>query len=234
MKLLAQEHLWAVACIALGAAGLSLAARRWPGAWTRPAARALGVGIIAIESSWWLLWLPLRGSWSPAWGLPLQLCDLAAFIAGVALLWPKPILVELTYFWGLGGTLQALLTPDLREHFPSYPYWQFYLAHGGVIVAALLLTVGLGRRPRPGSVPRIFGLTLALGLADALVDLVTGGNYLYLRQRPLNSSLLDYMGPWPWYVLTGALLALVVLLLLEAPFRLTGRSRRLVVRRPIA
>ena len=152
----------------------------------------------------------------------------------MALLWPRPILVELTYFWGLGGTLQALLTPDLREHFPSYPYWQFYLAHGGVIAAALVLTVGLGRRPRPGSVPKIFGLTLALGLADALVDLVTGGNYLYLRQRPLNSSLLDYLGPWPWYVLAGALLALVVLLLLEAPFRLTGRSRRLVVRRPIA
>lgn len=234
MKILAAEHLGALLAIVLAATGLCLVARRRPGPWTGLAARALGVGIIAVEASWWLVWLPLQGSWSPSFGLPLQLCDLAALIAGIALLWPRPILNELTYFWGLGGTLQAILTPDLKEHFPSYPYWQFYLAHGGVVVAALLLTVGLRLRPRPGSVARVFGITLALAVGDALVDLLTGGNYLFLRQPPGNVSLLSYMGPWPWYLLSGAVLALAVLFLLDAPFRLGGRSGRAVVRRPIA
>jgi hypothetical integral membrane protein (TIGR02206 family) len=230
VRLLAAEHLGALAAIALAGAGLTLAARLAPGRWTRPAARVLGLGLLAVESSWWLYWLPLRGGWSPATGLPLQLCDLAAFIAGIALLWPRPILVELTYFWGLGGTLQALLTPDLKERFPSYPYWQFYLAHGGVILAALILVVGL----RLGPVPRVAALTLGLALVDGLVDLATGGNYLFLRQPPGNVSLLTYMGPWPWYLASAAVLALAVLLLLDAPFRLRGRSRRPVVRRPIA
>jgi hypothetical integral membrane protein (TIGR02206 family) len=226
VSLLAAEHVWALIAIALAGAGLCLAARLWPGRWTTLAARALGIGILAVEASWWIVWLPLRGNWSPAFALPLQLCDLAAFIAGIALLWPRPILDELTYFWGLGGTLQALLTPDLEEHFPSYPYWQFYLAHGGVIVAALFLVVGLRRTPRPVAVARVFGITLALAVLDALVDLATGANYLYLRHPPLNTSLLDYMGPWPWYVLTGAVLALALLLVLDAPFRLIARRPR--------
>lgn len=231
MRLLAAEHLWAVAVIALAAGGLALTARRSPGGWTVAVARALGIGILAVEGSWWLIWLPTRGAWSPAYGLPLQLCDLAAFIAGAALLWPRPLLAELTYFWGLGGSLQALLTPDLQEHFPSYPYWQFYLAHGGVVVAALFLVWGLRVRPRPGAVPRVFGLTLGLLALDGLVDLATGGNYLFLRQPPRNGSLLNVMGPWPWYVLTGSILALAILYVLDAPFHLGGRSRRQAVLR---
>lgn len=225
MRLLAAEHVWAVAGIALAAGGLALTARRSPGRWTVGVARALGIGILLVESSWWLIWLPTHGAWSPAYGLPLQLCDLAAFIAGAALLWPRPLLTELTYFWGLGGSLQALLTPDLHERFPSYPYWQFYLAHGGVVVAALFLVWGLRRRPRPGAVPRVFGLTLALAALDGLVDLATGGDYLFLRQPPRNGSLLSLLGPWPWYVLTGSILALAVLYLLDAPFRVGSRSR---------
>ena len=40
--------------------------------------------------------------------LPLHLCDIAAFIAGFALLTGKRLLATLTYFWGLAATVQAL------------------------------------------------------------------------------------------------------------------------------
>lgn len=112
----------------------------------------------------------------------------------------------------------VLLTPDLKEHFPSYPYLQFYVAHGGVVLAALFLVIGLRLGPRRGAVPRVFLITLVLALVAGLANLVTGGNYLYLRQRPLAGSLLDFLGPWPWYLAAGAVLALVVLLALDAPF----------------
>jgi hypothetical integral membrane protein (TIGR02206 family) len=116
-----------------------------------------------------------------------------------------------------------LLTPDLRDHFPSFPYLQFYATHDLVVLAALFLVIGLGLQPRQGAVPRIFLLTLAFAGVVGLVDLTTGGNYMYLRQVPAHGSLLSVMGPWPWYIGVGALLTLLALTVLHAPFSIWRR-----------
>ena len=76
-------------------------------------------------------------------------------------------------------------------------------------------------QPRPGAVRRIFALTVVFAIVVGLIDLGTGGNYMYLRQVPVSGSLLDLMGPWPWYIAAGAVLTLVVLAILDTPFRLS-------------
>src|SRR5206468_2817543 len=83
------------------------------------------------EVSWWVYLLAggVPGS-ELAYSLPLQLCDAAIFVAAAALWTRRQVLVEVTYFWGLAGTIQALLTPGLPQHFPSYPYVQYYIALG--------------------------------------------------------------------------------------------------------
>jgi uncharacterized membrane protein YwaF len=70
--------------------------------------------------------------------------------------------------------------------------------------------------PRPGAAWRVFGATLAVAAVAAVADLVTGGNYMYLRSKPVHSSLLNLMGPWPWYIVGAAALGLALLLVLEA------------------
>lgn len=200
------------------AAGLCVAARRAPGRWIAAVAAIIAVAIVITELSWQPYVVANHG-WSAASSLPVQLCDVGGFVAAAALLWRQSLLVEVAYFWGLGGTVQALLTPDLKDHFPDFPYVQFYATHDLVVLAALFLVIGLGLQPRAGAVRRIFLLTLAFAAIVALIDLVTGGNYLYLRQVPAQGSLLSVMGPWPWYIVVGALLTLIVLALLDAPFR---------------
>ena len=212
-----------LALLAVVAAALCAVARRLPGRWTNVAAAMIALAIVVTELSW-QPYVLANHSWSVAFSLPVQLCDVGGFVAAAALLWRQALLVEIAYFWGLGGTVQALLTPDLRDHFPSFPYLQFYATHDLVVLAALFLVIGLGLHPRAGAVRRIFLLTLAFAAAVGLIDLVTGGNYLYLRQVPAQGSLLNVMGSWPWYIVVGAVLTLIVLAILDSPFRLSRGS----------
>lgn len=223
MGILSPEHLVPLGLLVVVVAALCIAARRVPGRWTGIAAAIIAVAIVVTELSW-QPYVLANHSWSAASSLPVQLCDVGGFVAAAALLWRQAILVEVAYFWGLGGTVQALLSPDLRDHVPSFPYLQFYATHDLVVLAALFLVIGLSLQPRAGAVRRIFLLTLGFAAVIGLIDLVTGGNYLYLRQVPAQGSLLSVMGPWPWYIVVGALLTLIVLTVLDAPFRFSRRS----------
>jgi hypothetical integral membrane protein (TIGR02206 family) len=199
---------------------------RWrPGRWVRYAGRAIAVVLVADAVTFALV--PLAGGrWSVQTSLPLALCDVALIVAAVACWWPGwALAVELTYFWGLTGTLQAVLTPDLSAGFPQLEFFMFVVGHLGIVIAALFLVVGLRLRPRPGSVLRVFAITAAYTAFVGLFDWLTGSNYMFLAAVPMHGSLLSLLGPWPWYIAGAAGVALVLLLILDAPFhrgRLSG------------
>jgi hypothetical integral membrane protein (TIGR02206 family) len=204
-----------VICVSLCAA-----CRRWPGPWVVWAGRAISV-VLVVDAVVFVS-VPLAEGevrWSVQTSLPLALCDLALFVAAIACWWPRWLLaVELTYFWGLAGTLQAVITPDLSAGFPQLEFFEFVIGHLAVVIAALFLVVSLRRRPRPGSVLRVFAITAAYTAFVGWFDWVTGSNYMFLAAVPRNGSLLSVLGPWPWYILSAAGVALVLLLILDAPF----------------
>jgi hypothetical integral membrane protein (TIGR02206 family) len=217
---LSTEHLLAVTAIAVVTGTLVAAARLRPGAWTRPACIALAVVLVAAEIAWWV-YLVATGAQGTelASALPLQLCDTAIFVAALALVLRYQLLVEVTYFWGLAGTIQAVITPDLPQHFPTFPFFQYYVAHGGIVAAALFLVVGLGQWPRRDAVLRVAGITIVYALLVGAIDAATGANYMYLRNKPQSASLLDLLGPWPWYLAWAGLIGVALLFVLDAPFR---------------
>lgn len=230
-ELLSTEHLVSLGAVAMATTGLVVSARRWgAGPWLRVFALVL----LADEVSWWI-YLASGGGLpgERAQPLPLQLCDVAILVTAAALWTRRPLLVELAYFWGLAGTIQALFTPDLPYHFPTYPYFQYYVAHGGVVAAALVLVVGLKIRPRPWSVVRIAALTIAYAALVGLVDAVSGADYMYLRAKPASATLLDVLGPWPWYLLSATGIGVVLLAILDAPFRLRRAALRTVPPTPL-
>src|SRR6266516_7772548 len=189
--------------------------------------KVLAVVLVVDEVSWWFYLLAggVPGS-VLAQSLPLQLCDTAIFIAAAALWTRHRLLVEVTYFWGLAGTIQALLTPDLPQRFPSYPYFQYYIAHGGVVVAALILVIGLRLRPRRWAIVQIAFITISYAALVGSIDAIAGANYMYLRAKPPSPTLLDMLGPWPWYILAAGLIGFVLFALLDAPFRLAKEAGR--------
>ncbi len=139
-------------------------------------------------------------------------------VACVALDTLNPLASEVLYFWGLTGTFIAMLTPDVDHGFPDPHCVSFFALHGMVAVSAVVLAFGAGNRPRPGADLRVFLLTNAYAAVIAVIDVTAHENYLYLRAKPSQPSLLDLMGPWPWYILAADALAFVLFKVLMIPF----------------
>jgi len=221
---LSAEHLITVAVIVIAITVLVAAARLRPGPWTGVAAHALALLIVVNEVGWWV-WAWQLNALSLQNNLPLFLCDIAAFVSAAALITRAPLLVEVTYFWGIAGTANGIISPDIGDHFPSYPFFQYFIQHAAIPAAALFLVVGLRIYPRPWAVVRVFALSVGLVAVDAFANLLTNGNYMFLRRVPPGANLLDLFGPWPWYIFGGAFLTLIFFAALDAPFRIGGLSR---------
>jgi hypothetical integral membrane protein (TIGR02206 family) len=228
-RLFGPAHLSILASIPAGAALLATVCRRRLGC-ARNVRYSLASFLTVNELIWYSYRLYHEGFRFPE-SLPLNLCDLTLWLTVFALFTLNPLAFEMAYFAGLGGSGMALLTPDLWAPFPSYPTVYFFLAHGTVVAAILMLVWSKMIAPRPGCVWRVFivlnGYVAAVGTFNAIFRT----NYIYLCRKPTGASLLDYLGPWPFYVLVGEVVAIAIFWLLWLPFRsrireLSGRHRR--------
>jgi len=154
--------------------------------------------------------------------IPLHLCDLAAITAGFALFTRKPILLTLTYFWGIAATTQALLTPAITIGPPALPFIHFFIQHFAIVAAALYIPIVLKWRPKEPwwKTPlTVFGVTVLYQGFALLVNSILKTNFAFASRPPDNPSLIDHLGPWPVYLFAMQGLALILFLLLTLPFR---------------
>ncbi len=154
--------------------------------------------------------------------VPLHLCDLAAFIAGFALLTRNRTLALLTYFWGLAGTVQGVATPALDIGWPHPAFLSFFSHHFAVITAALYLPIVLDwRADRPWwkSPLKAFAWLNGYLLVALAANALLGTNFGFLARKPVNPSLLDHLGPHPLYILWLEVIALLLFALLALPLR---------------
>ncbi len=184
----------------------------------RPVVAGILAGAIAADAVSFILAKVAAGSFRPSADLPLSLCDAAALVSAWAVLSPSPWKVEVTYFWGLAGTLQALFTPDLASPFPSLVFFQYIVGHVAVVAAAFYLIISLKLRPRRGAPYRVLAISAAYSIFVGAVDWLTGANYMFLRHPPGNPTLLDLLGPWPAYIFVAVPVALLLFGLLDLPF----------------
>ena len=102
----------------------------------------------------------------------------------------------------------------------------FFIGHGLVVWCALYAIVAYGFWPRLRSVGIAIVATVVYAACVIPVNLALDTNFLYLCAKPAMPSLMDYLGPWPWYVAGLFGLLIIVCFLCWAPFGIVRVLRK--------
>jgi hypothetical integral membrane protein (TIGR02206 family) len=184
--------------------------------------------ILVLNYVAYLIFVRYRGgavTWQQM--LPLQLCDWGMVVVIVAMLTGSQRWFEVAYFWGIGGTLQAVLTPNLRFGFPDVRFFSFFISHSGIIVGVVFLMLIRRYRPYPMSIVRVFLWSELYFVITMIADAYTGFNYGFLLHKPEAFSILNFLSDSrPLYLVQMHGLALLFFIVLYAPFAVVDLARK--------
>ena len=171
--------------------------------------RCFGLSLLVMDGFYYL-WLANTGRWDWGDSLPLELCSISLIVT-IVLLWTgNKRLYPFAFFAGIGGAIQAVATPVLDLNFPHFRFFHFFYTHFGIILTALYFTWVKGFKPTfKGVIRTMVALNLLLPIIFA-INYWTEGNYMFLQQKPIGGSLLDFLGPYPWYILSLEIVAFSV------------------------
>jgi hypothetical integral membrane protein (TIGR02206 family) len=188
--------------------------------WSEPLGRAGALLVALLGGALWLM--RLGDGFQASRDLPIQPCDVVFFLCVICFLKPLTTALAVVVYWGLAGTLQALITPDLLYAFPSKEFFLFFCGHSAIVICVFFL---LGRQQParlagPQGAGQAFLVLAFYTIVVGGLDAAFGWNYGYLREKPAGHSILDGMGPWPLYVLAALGLAMVLFAVVAGLLRL--------------
>lgn len=225
-------HVVVVLVAAVLIAGSCMLGRRWRKhgpAWGEPMLRGVWVGFTIGWQGFATLWYLVH--WDLQDSLPLHVCDLAGWIAPLALWTQRWWLRALLYFWVIALSTQAFATPVVQDGVGRLQFWLFWIGHLQIVGSAIYDAAVLGFRPRFRDF-LFAAVTLgAYGVVMLGFDLAFGTNYGYVgRSNPSAPTIIDHLGPWPGrvFLLYGLALIAMALTWVVWPLcaRMAGAPRR--------
>src|SRR5438094_3687591 len=187
--------------------------------------------VLVLNYVVYLIFIRSRGITTWQQRLPMKLGDWGMVVVIVAMCTGNQRWFEVAYFWGIGGTLQAVLTPNLRFGFPDWRFISFFTSHCGIIIGVVFLMLTRRYRPYPMSIVRVWLWSEFYFVVTFIADELTGFNYGFLLHKPEAFSILSFLSDSrPLYLLQMHGVALVFFLGLYAPFAIydlwRGKSLR--------
>lgn len=221
-------HLVAMALTLALPAALAVIARRLGAAAPKIIARCLAGMLLANEFTYWAVRISEIGF--DGWvrnHMPLHVCGVAVLLTTWTLLFRSERTYEIVYFWGLVGAANAVLTPGgLAVDFPQYRFFQYFVAHSGIVTGVLFATWGLGMRPTLRGMFRAFGYLAGFAAFVAVANLLLGSNFMWLSAAPPGTVSPFFAAPWPWYLPILAVVGFTMFFVVLSPFLLSDWWRR--------
>ena len=164
------------------------------------------------------------GYYNVSTDLPLYLCSLLGVLIPIFTYCRKFWMYEILVFWIIGGTLQAVITPDIALGFPSFDYFRYWIVHLGLLIIIFYATFVFNMRPKFKSVFKSFLALQVYVVLMVIINKLLEANYFYLNKKPESASILDCFGEWPWYIIVVQIIIIPLFLLIYLPFFLTRKT----------
>jgi hypothetical integral membrane protein (TIGR02206 family) len=191
-----------------------------------------GAFLLIIQELSLSIWRITCGTWQIATSLPLHLCGMGIILAAVMLVKRDEKLYRLLYFWATAGATQALLQPDIGIYgFPHYRFFQFFLSHGLLLTAVVYATFILNFRPYFRSIYKAFVMTNIFAIFVGLFNFLFDSNYMFLTHKPETNSIMDFLGPWPFYLIPLEFLMIFLYTLVYMPFLIRDLRIKVIAER---
>ena len=163
------------------------------------------------------------GTWTIEESLPLHLCSLMWFVTIYLFLTKKQWAFEMMLYIGMPGGLHSLLTPELNHGGGFLNTFDFFLGHGGLVLAPFYALFVLNMRPRSNGWYISFIRLQAIVIVVFILNYLIESNYMYLSHPPLaNNPLIPSddltIGQWPYYILIFEVAVLAHAFIINLPF----------------
>ncbi|MCM3765618.1 TIGR02206 family membrane protein [Neobacillus niacini] len=186
---------------------------------------AAAISLVLFEAMYHI-WMMVNGNWNVSHAIPLELCSISLFLTVFLLLTKKKIIYEILLFTALLGASQAIFTPLLNFEFPHFRFFHFFYTHLMMIWTVLYFTWVKGYRPTIWSVVKLFVFLNVMMPIIMVINKLVDGNYMFLSHKPKSPSLLDVLGPYPYYIVSMEGLVITLSLLVWLIFREKDEIKR--------
>ena len=186
----------------------------------------LGLGILSLEFLKPFIWHHIFAyDWILV--IPIHMCNLSALLIGTFLLTKKRLLYEVAFFWGIGGGMMALITPNVEYTFPDSEYMMFFFGHGLLIITIGYASIALENRPTIKSVSNGIGISLITLPVIYLINVALGSpaNYWYLGARPEGNNIMNFLPDPPMHIPLTILISFIFFCLIYLPFWLYDKAK---------
>jgi hypothetical integral membrane protein (TIGR02206 family) len=149
--------------------------------------------------------------------LPFNMCNYTLILAAIMMITRSRKLFELVYFWSIGAIL-AILTPDIRVAFPDYSSISFFVTHYYIYFAVFYGIKYYKFKVTFNSLKKAFIYINIIMLVLFPLNFLLDTNFMFLKHKPI-SSPMDYLGPWPYYIISLEIVMIILFSLMYLPFR---------------
>ena len=156
--------------------------------------------------------------------LPLHLCPIVIILSIFMMFFHSEVLFQPVYFWSIGAFF-AILMPDIRDGMSNFASQSFFITHFFILFSTAYAFVHFRFRPTRAGFLCSFLLLVTLAFVMYFVNNKLGTNYLYVNHPPVTKSLMDFMGPWPYYIFSLAGIDIAISFFMYVPFRKNKKAK---------